>query len=53
MTDLASVEIVDGEYKGKAGKLTGMFWASNVAIVVTNGGKELVVNPCDIAKMNF
>lgn len=53
MADLANVEIVNGEYKGKTGKLIGMFWASNVAIVVTNDGKELAVNPCNIAKMNF
>lgn len=52
MADLAKVMVIDGEYKGDIGTLTGMFWSSNIAIVVTDDGRELAVNPRDIVKVN-
>lgn len=52
MTALAKVIVTNGEHKGETGTLTGMFWISNIAIVVTDDGRELTVNPRDITKVN-
>lgn len=51
MTTLAKVMVINGEYKGETGTLTGMFWTSNIAIVITDDGRELAVNPRDIVKV--
>ena len=52
MSDLTKVMVTKGEHKGEIGTLTGMFWSSNIAIVVTDDGRELAVNPRDIVKVN-
>ena len=41
-------KITNGEHKGKEGVLTSMLWGCNIAIVTTDSGEELVVNPLDV-----
>ena len=48
MEDKQKVKVIYGEYKGKIGIVTGMFWGANIALIKTDDGEEITVRPIDI-----
>ena len=45
------IEVTQGEYTGKTGYPIGMFRGANVALVKTNDGEEIAVEPMAISLM--
>lgn len=46
--DKTKVKVIHGQYKGRVGILTGVFWAANVALIKTENDEEIAVNLSEI-----
>lgn len=52
MDNKTRVKVIYGQHKGKVGIITGMFWAANAAIIMTESGEEISVKPIEITTID-